>query len=193
MFKSKQVVIIVSAVLVIFVLIVGIGLITGYNGLVNLDEDINLKYSQIEVRLEERHDKIGQIVASVSGLQDHELAVYQAIVDARTAYANANTQDELIAADALEAVALANLLVVMENYPTIAAAGSYYLLIDEISSMESSLAVARRDFNEAVQDYNASVRRFPRVLYAGLFGFDKSVEYWKMNDGADEVPVIEFD
>ena len=67
------------------------------------------------------------------------------------------------------------------------------MLIDEISSIESSLAVARRDYNEAVQDYNASVRRFPRVLYAGMFGFDKSVEYWKMNDGADEVPVIEFD
>lgn len=192
MFKSK-VVIIVSAVLVVLVLIVGIGLITGYNGLVNLDENINSKYGQIEIRLQERHDKIGQIVQSVQGLQDFELAVYTAVVNARTAYANATTQDELIAADALEAVSLANLLVVMENYPNIATAGSYYMLIDEISSIESSLAVARRDYNEAVQDYNASVRRFPRVLYAGLFGFDKSVEYWKMNDGADEVPVIEFD
>ena len=190
MLKGKSIVLIVLGVLVF---ILGLSLVIGYNSLVNLDENISAKYGQIEINLQNRHDKIGQIVQSVQGLQDHELAVYQAIVDARAAYASATTQDELIAADALESVSLSNLLVVMENYPSIAAAGSYYMLIDEISSTESSLAVARRDYNTAVQSYNASVRRFPRVLYASFFGFDKSVEYWKMNDGADEVPVIEFD
>ncbi|HPG42829.1 MAG TPA: LemA family protein [Acholeplasmataceae bacterium] len=118
--------------------------------------------------------------------------MYNAITAARTAYASAQSMDDLIAADAAEALAFSDLLVVVEDNPNITATGGYYALIDEISSMESALSVARRDYNEAVQDYNAAVRRFPRVLYASLFGFEKEVEYWKMNDGADEVPVIDF-
>jgi LemA protein len=84
------------------------------------------------------------------------------------------------------------LLVVVEDNPLITANAGYYALIDEISSMESALSVARRDYNEAVQSYNTSVRRFPRVLYASLLGFERNLTYWKMNDGADEVPVIDF-
>lgn len=176
----------------LIVLVLGIMLITGYNGLVNLDEDISGKYAQIENRLQERHDKIGQVLGAVSGLQEHAESIYNAITSARAAYAAADSIDELIEADAAEALAFSDLLVVVEDNPLITATGGYYALIDEISSMESALSVARRDYNEAVQSYNASVRRFPRVLYASLFGFEKEVEYWKMNDGADEVPVIDF-
>lgn len=174
------------------VVLLGILLITGYNGLVNLDENINGKYSQVENRLQERHDKIGQILGAVSGLQQHAEDIYEMITDARALYAGAESLEELIAADAAEAIAFTNLLVVVEDNPNITATSAYYALIDEISSMESALSVARRDYNEAVQDYNASVRRFPRVMYASLFGFEKEYEYWKMNDGADEVPVIDF-
>lgn len=176
----------------LFVLILGISLIVGYNGLVNMDTDIDGKYAQIENRLQERHDKIGQVLQAVSGLQEHAETIYNAITSARAAYNSADTIDELIAADAAEALAFSDLLVVVEDNPNITAIGGYYALIDEISSMESALSVARRDYNEAVQTYNASVRRFPRVLYASLFGFDNEVDYWKMNDGADEVPVIDF-
>lgn len=174
------------------VLILAIMLIAGYNGLVNLDENIEAKYAQVENRLQERHDKIGQILGAVSGLQEHAETIYQAITAARAAYASAQTMEELIAADAAEAVAFTNLLVVVEDNPLITANAGYYALIDEISSMESGLSVARKDYNEAVQSYNAAVRRFPRVLYASLFGFEKKMDYWKMNDGADEVPVIDF-
>ena len=190
---GKSVALIVSAILGVFVLIIGISLIVGYNGLVVLEEDITGKYEQVENRLLERHDKIGLIVQSVEGLQAHELAVYQAIVDARIAYANATTMDDLINADNLEAIALTNLLVVMENYPDIAAAGGFYMLIDEISSMESALSQARRDYNLAVQDYNVETRKFPKVLYAKLLGFETTYEYWKLNDGEDDLPVIDFD
>lgn len=174
------------------VVLLGIMLITGYNGLVTLDTNIDGKYAQIENRLQERHDKIGQVLGAVSGLQEHAETIYNAITAARAAYASASTMEELIEADTAEAIAFTDLLVVVEDNPLITATGGYYALIDEISSMESALSVARRDYNEAVQDYNASVRRFPRVLYASLFGFEREVDYWKMNDGADEVPVIDF-
>lgn len=189
----KSVVLIVSAILGVLVLIIGISLIVGYNGLVELEEDITGKYQQVENRLLERHDKIGLIVDAIDGLQTHELAVYQAIVDARIAYANSTTMDDLINADNLSAIALTNLLAVMENYPDIAAAGGYYMLIDEISSTESGLAFARREYNLAVQEYNVEVRKFPKVLYARLLGFEQSYVYWKLNDGEDELPVIDFD
>ena len=194
--ERKSLVLIVSIFIGLAFLLVALSMIGGYNGLVNLDEDINSKYAQIEVRLQERHDKIGQILGAVTGLQEHAESIYTMITDARTAYAQAvsdGDMDAMIEADALTALSFAELLVVVEDNPLITANAGYYQLIDEISSMESALAVARRDFNEAVEVYNAAVRRFPRVLYASMFGFEKNLAYWKMNDGADEVPVIEFD
>lgn len=180
---------------VLFVIIIGISLGVGYNRLVTKDEDINSKYSQIEVRLQERHDKIGQLIATVDGLQEHAETIYNAITEAREAYAEAIAEgdmDALIDADAQAALALTDVLLVVEDNPLITAGSGYTALMDEISSMESALAVARRDYNEAVQEYNTSVRKFPTVIYAGMFGFEKDLTYWKMNDGADEVPEINF-
>jgi len=194
--ERKSLVLIISIFIGLAFLLVALSMISGYNGLVNLDEDINSKYAQIEVRLQERHDKIGQILGAVTGLQEHAESIYLMITNARTAYAAAvadGDMEAMIEADALEALSLSELLVVVEDNPLVTATGAYYQLIDEISSMESALAVARRDFNEAVEVYNVAVRRFPRILYAGMFGFEKNLAYWKMNDGADEVPVIEFE
>lgn len=174
------------------VVVMGIMLMTGYNGLVRLDTNIDGKYAQVENRLQERHDKIGQILAAVNGLQDHAEDIYNAITAARQAYNAAQSMEDLIAADAAEAIAFTDVLLVVEDNPLITANVGYYALIDEISSMESALSVARRDYNEAVQSYNAAVRTFPRVLYASLFGFEKELDYWKINDGAADVPVIVF-
>ncbi len=176
----------------LLLILIAIIMITTYNNLVDMDEDIHGKYSQIENRLQERSDKINQIVASVSGLQEHAESIYNAITSARQAYQSAQTMEELIAADAAQALAFSNFLVVVEDNPNITATSAYNELIYEISMMESTLSVARRDYNLSVQDYNASVRRFPRVFFANLFGFEKSYEYWKINDGADEVPAIDF-
>ena len=174
------------------VVLMSIMLMTGYNGLVRMDTNIDGKYAQVENRLQERHDKIGQILAAVNGLQDHAEDIYNAITAARAAYNSAQSMEDLIAADAAEAIAFTDVLLVVEDNPLITANVGYYALIDEISSMESALSVARRDYNEAVQAYNAAIRTFPRLLYASLFGFDKELDYWKINDGAGEVPVIEF-
>jgi LemA protein len=192
---SKGIMAGVIGVIAVLIIIIGISLGVGYNRLITKDEDINSKYAQIEVRLQERHDKIGQLIATVDGLQEHAETIYNAITEARQAYADAiadGDMDALIEADAQEALALTDVLLVVEDNPLITASGGYYTLMDEISSMESALAVARRDYNNAVQEYNTSVRKFPTVLYAGIFGFEQDLDYWKMNDGADEVPEIDF-
>lgn len=177
----------------LLVLILGIMLITGYNGLVKMDNNVEGKYAQIENRLQQRFELIGQILGAVSGLQQHSESIWTMITDARAAYASAKTLDELIAADAAQAIAFTSVLAVIEDNPQLINANSgYYALIDTISSIESQLAVARRDYNEAIQAYNTSVRLFPKVLYASLFGFERKLDYWKINDGTDEVPIIDF-
>jgi len=194
---SKKVILLAALVVpAALVVIFGIGMIFGYNNLVDLDVNVDNKKYMIEIRLQERHDLIPNIVASVEGLQEHEEAIYNAITSAREAYASADASgdmDGLIEADAMEAVALTNLLAVIEdNYPNIAVTEAYQRLMDDLEGIEGGLAVARWDYNNAVADYNASVRRFPRVLYASLLGFEKELSFWRMNDGADEVPVVDF-
>jgi LemA protein len=192
----KRTMIIFLSVIAAIAVIITISLSVGYNNLVDKDETIDSKYSQIEVRLQERYDKIGQIVNAVTGLQEHAETIYNAITDARIAYANAVASGDtqaMIEADAAQAEALNDLLVVVEDNSIAVNAGvGYAALIDEISSIESALAVARRDYNLAVQDYNSKVRKFPTIMYANIFGFEKEKVYWKMNDGADEVPEINF-
>jgi len=194
---SKKVILLAALVVpAALVVIFGIGMIFGYNNLVDLDVNVDNKKYMIEIRLQERHDLIPNIVASVEGLQEHEEAIYNAITSAREAYASADASgdmDGLIEADAMEAVALTNLLAVIEdNYPNIAVTDAYQQLMDDLEGIEGGLAVARWDYNNAVADYNASVRRFPRVLYASFLGFEKELSFWRMNDGADEVPVVDF-
>jgi LemA protein len=187
--------IIIIVVCSILALILVIGTISGYNSLVDADEAIAADQSQIEIRLQERHDKIGLIVDAITGLQEHEETIYDMITSARAAYATAKTNNDtagMIEADALESLALSNLLVAVEDNPALTTTGAYGQLIVEISSIEAALAVARRDYNNSVESYNASVRRFPKVLYASLFGFTKSYAYWKMNAGADEIPEVVF-
>lgn len=195
MFAGKKLLIGIFGGLFLLLLIVGISLIGGYNSMVDADENVNSKFSQIDVMLASRYQKITDIVASVNGLEEHALDIYTEITEARAAYASAKENQDieaLIEADALQSLALTDLiaLVVSEDNPNISATGAYAALIDEISSAEAELAYARTLYNRAVEAYNASVRRFPKVLYASLFGFEKSREYWKYN--GTEIPEVDF-
>ena len=111
------------------------------------------------------------------------------------AYATASANKDvegLIEADYLQSLALTDLiaLVVSEDNPNISATPAYLTLMDEISSSEAELAYARRVYNLAVEDYNASVRRFPRIIIANMFSFDKERLYWKASDGELEIPEV---
>lgn len=187
----------IIAVIGLFIMIIIIIVVTGYNGLVDKDENVNSAFSQIEVTLAERYQKITSLVATVNGLQDHAEDIYNAITEARAAYATASANKDvegLIEADYLQSLALTDLiaLVVNEDNPYISAEPAYTTLMDEISSSEAELAYARRSYNLAVEDYNASVRRFPRVIIANMFNFDKERVYWKADEGEIEIPEVVF-
>lgn len=186
----------IGAVLGLLVIIIII-FITGYNGLVDKDENVNSAFSQVDVTLAERYQKITSLVATVNGLQDHAEDIYNAITEAREAYATASANKDiegLIEADYLQSLALTDLiaLVVNEDNPNISATPAYMTLMDEISSSEAELAYARRSYNLAVEDYNASVRRFPRIIIANMFNFEKERRYWKADEGEIEIPEVVF-
>ncbi|MFH0993054.1 MAG: LemA family protein [bacterium] len=157
----------------LFVILTITGLITGYNSLVDSDESISWSKSQIELRLQERHDMLTGMIAAVQGLQEHEADLYRMITAARGLYDNAiasGNEDDLIAADAAEAAALADFVAYMsvEDNPDITVAGAYYTLLSDIELTEGLLAVARHDYNDSVQAFNTTVRKFPTILYASL-------------------------
>lgn len=192
---GKLITLSVVGITVLLVLIFGIIFINGYNNLVGLDESITSKYAQVENRLQQRHDTITQMVQTVSGLQEHEATIYQMIVDARASYAAAVAAKDLEAlaeADALESLAVSQLLAVIEDNPQITVSGSFNNLLDNISSLESTLSVSRRDYNLSVETYNKTVRKFPGVVFASMFNFESNLGYWKIDNGSTEVPNIDF-
>jgi len=183
----------IIAVIVILGLFFGISAGVAYNGTITLREDIDASEAEIKIRLQERHDKMGQLISAVEGLQEHAETIYAQITAARAAYAAAVTNEDLIEADALEAAALDALIVTVESNPQITATSAYNTYMYEVSGMENALFVARRDFNEAVLSYNTTAKKFPRVLFIGMFGFERELEYWKTADGSEEIPMINVD
>lgn len=192
---SKGIVLGLAGFVSLLILITGITLMVGYNRLVDLDESINGKMAQVDNRLQERKDKIDQLVDVVEGYTTVEQSIYTMITNARTSYAAAKVAgdaDGMAEADALEIQAINALLAIVEDNPEIKSSQVYISLMIEISSMESALSTARLRYNEAVETYNRSARQFPRILFVQMFDFDTSKTYWKINDGAGEVPDINF-
>lgn len=178
---------VVGAIIAIL-LISGIG---AYNGLVSSETAVENKFSQIDVNLQRRADLIPNLVNTVKGYAAHEREVLQSIADARSRLVGAGTPAEKAAADAELTGALSRLLVIVENYPTLKADTQFARLMDELSGTENRIAVARKDYNDAVSAYNVRLRRFPNSIYASMFGFERK-ELYKATEGAEKVPEVSF-
>ncbi len=88
--------------------------------------------------------------------------------------------------------ALARLLVVVENYPQLRSNENFLRLQDELAGSENRIAVERRKYNEAVQGFNTSIGKFPNNLFAGMLGFKRVDEYFKVAPGAQNAPQVKF-
>jgi LemA protein len=165
--------------------------IPSYNGFVNLEEDVNQSYAQIDNQLQRRQDLIPNLVETVRGFADQEQEVISSVTEARANLAGANTVPEQAEADAELSGALSRLLVVVENYPELRSSENFQQLSDELAGTENRIAVARQDYNATVSEYNRRTRTFPGTLVAGVFGFDQK-PYFEADEGASEVPEVEF-
>ena len=190
-FMKKGIAILIAVFAVIGIII---GTIAGsYNGLVSQQEEVENKHSVISVQLQRRADLIPNFVNTVKGYSDYEQKTYTAVTEARNAVAGAKTAGEQTkAAEQLDSAISVWVNAVTEAYPELKANENYKALQDELAGSENRIAVARKDYNDAAKAYNSSVRRFPKNIIAGMFGFEK-VEYFEAQAGSESVPQVSFD
>ena len=162
-----------------------------YNQFVTQQEEIRQRWAQVDNQLQRRSDLIPNLVETVRGFAGQELTIFREIAEARTKYGGAvQISDKIAAANELGST-LARLLVIVENYPTLKSDQTFIRLMDELAGTENRLAVERMRYNEAVQAYNANIRRFPNNFLAQLYGFQPA-PYYEVPPEAKVVPTVTF-
>ena len=181
-----------ALVSILMVVVLAIGSVFGfYNGMVSARENVDSKWSQVDNQLQRRSDLIPNLVNTVKGYASHEKEVFQSVSDARAKMAGARSVSDKLTANADLNSALSRLLAVAENYPQLKADQNFRQLQDELSGTENRIAVARKDYNDAVQSYNTKIKSLPYSLFAGALGFTAR-DYLKVEETARIVPKVQF-
>ncbi|HEV2494411.1 MAG TPA: LemA family protein [Terriglobia bacterium] len=182
----------VVVVLVIVALVFGGMYVSSRNEMVRKNEAINAAWSQVDVVLQRRADLIPNLVETVKGYAAQEQTVFGEVASARAALLNARTPGDKIAANTQLDGAIGRLLAIVENYPQLKSNENFLRLQDELAGTENRIAVERRRYNLAIQDYNTYIGTFPNSLFAGWAGFHRNENYFKAPEAARQVPKVEF-
>ena len=168
----------------------------GYNQLQTLDEQVNKAQGQIKVQLQRRADLIPNLIEVVKGVAKQESTVYIGVAEARSKLATAvqgGNLQEMAAANAAMNAPLGRLMAVAEAYPELKSNANFTQLQDQLEGTENRISTARTDYNTAVEQLNATARRFPTNLTAKLFGLGKPREYFEATTpGAEKAPAVKF-
>ncbi len=199
--KGKIVGCSVAGGILLIVAILVIWGINAYNNLVTLNESVNQSWSQVENQYQRRADLIPNLVNTVKGYANFEKSVLTEVTNARAKVGQITVTKEILddpqAFQKFQAVqgqlsnAISRLLVTVENYPDLKANENFLQLQAQLEGTENRIAVERRKFNETVQNYNTSIKRFPNSVFANIFGF-KDKQYFKAVAGAETPPKVEF-
>ena len=191
--SSVIIVLIVAAIVVVWG-------ITGYNGLVSMDEGVQTKWADVETQYQRRADLIPNLVNTVKGYAAHESETLQAVVEARAKATSMNIDPSNMSAEQIAnfqkaqdgvSSALSRLLVTVEKYPDLKANENFKELQAQLEGTENRISVARRDYNEAARKYNTTLRSFPKNILAGMFGFEKKA-YFEAQEGSEQAPTVQF-
>lgn len=195
--KKSIIVIGVLGLLILWLVFSAIG---SYNSMVTKDEAVDGQWAQVENVYQRRADLIPNLVNTVKGYAAHEKETLEGVVNARakatSTTINANNLDAAAlqkfqaAQDGLSS-ALSRLMVVVEKYPDLKANQNFLELQAQLEGTENRIANERMKFNETAKDFNTYIRKFPKNLYAGMFGFEKRA-YFESTEGADVAPKVEF-
>ncbi|WP_195696403.1 LemA family protein [Priestia megaterium] len=192
--KNKGLIATLIGIAIVVILGLGIVVIYGvssYNSLISAEEDVDNKFSQIDNQLKRRADLIPNLVETVKGYAKHEQEAIDSVTQARAQLAGAKTPEDKADANQQLSGALNRLLVVVEKYPDLKANENFRSLMDSLEGTENRLAVARKDYNDEVAKYNKSVKRFPKSMLAGTFGFEKK-PYFEVTNEEKEAPKVDF-
>ena len=182
------------------VAVVLIWCVSGYNGLVSMDESVQNKWADVETQYQRRADLIPNLVNTVKGYAAHEKETLEGVVKARSEATSVKIDAENMTAEQMAqyqkvqngvSSALSKLLLVVEKYPDLKANQNFLELQSQLEGTENRITVARRDFNGAAKEYNTAIRKFPKNILAGLFGFEKKA-YFEAQEGAEKAPEVQF-
>ena len=171
-----------------------------YNNMVTKEENVKGKWAQVENQYQQRLDLIPNIVATVKGAADFEKGTLTAVIEARASATQIKVDPDQLTPENIQkfqnaqgqlSTALGRLLMVSENYPNLKANQNFLELQATLEGTERRIAVARKDFNEAAQDFNTYIRRFPQNMLSGTFGFSAK-GYFEADKGANHAPEVKF-
>ena len=185
---------IVAIVIGAVVLVVILGLVLSFNGLVRARNSCDNAWAQIEVQLKRRHDLIPNLVETVKGYAAHEKSTFQMVTEARANAINAGqsgSRAEQAQAENVLTGALKSLFAVAEAYPELKANQNFLALQSELSSTEDRVASSRQTYNESVLGYNTRIQTFPRNLVAGTFHFTAR-EFFEAEPEATAAVKVQF-
>jgi LemA protein len=183
------IVIIVLVVIALFAFMQYVGV---RNTLVTKNEAVKAAWSQVDIVLQRRADLIPNLVETVKGYAQQEQTVFGDIAKARSALLSAGTPSDKIAANQALDGALGRLLAISENYPQLKSNENFMRLQDELAGTENRIAVERKRYNDALQDYNTYIQHFPNNIYAGWAGFKPNEAYFTATEGSRVVPKVNF-
>jgi len=177
--------------LIVAVVIIGY-IVTIYNGLIKLKNNIKKSWANIDVLLKQRSDELPKLIASVKGYMKHEKEVLENLTKARTNFLNANTVAETAAADNMISGALKSLFAVAENYPNLKANENFMQLQNRISGIENEIADRREFYNDSVNQYNIRIQSIPDVIVARMMGYTNE-EMFEVAESDKQDVEIKFD
>ncbi len=183
---------IVVIILVLIALFVFGQYVSVRNTLVTKNESVKAAWSQVDIVLQRRADLIPNLVNTVKGYAQQEVTVFSDIANARARLLSANTPADKIAANGQLDGALGRLLAISENYPQLKSNENFLRLQDELSGTENRIAVERKRYNDALQDYNTYIKQFPNNIFAGWSGFKPNDAYFAASEGSRAVPKVDF-
>ena len=178
--------------LVLGVLMAGCSYVSSRNTMVQKDQAVKSMWAEVDVQLERRADLIPNLVETVKGFTKEESTVFGDIANARAGMLNAQGPAAKIAANGQLDGAIGRLLLLTENYPQLRSSDQFMRLQDELSGTENRIGVARKRYNDAIQDYNTYILQFPNSIWAGMAGFKQNDAYFKASESARQVPGVKF-
>jgi LemA protein len=183
---------VVPGAIVLLAVVVGGMYVSARNEMVRKREAVNQAWSQVNVVLERRADLIPNLVETVKGYAAQEQTVFGDIAKARSALLGAQSRADRIQANGQLDAALGRLLMIVENYPQLKSNENFLRLQDELAGTENRIAVERRRYNLALQDYNTYIGLFPNNIFADWAGFHRDDAYFKASEAAQQVPKVQF-
>src|SRR5260221_13762854 len=184
--------IVLLVVLALVALVLGGMYVGSRNEMVRKNEAVKSAWAEADVVLQRRADLIPNLVETVKGFAAQEQTVFHDIASARSALLGAKTPADKIAANGQLDGAIGRLLLIVKNYPQLKSNENFLRLQDELAGTENRIAVERKRYNDAIQDYNTYIGLFPNNVFARWAGFQRNNAYFAAPEASREAPKVQF-